>query len=170
MYRNLTSCGEPSLENLPNRVFKDHWMSRTLLSPRTGWPGNYNCLVLSTIWNIVPYVTAPPRQPLFYVRLWKLINLQLHISRYYSPPHIIIIYPGARTLFAHKIFIYGSILLQNCTAHNTAHNICIWNITKLTWLINIFINNSRSWTIHNYHVSLHRPWVQFESNKNSKQC
>ena len=62
MYRNLTSCGEPSLENLPNRVFKDHWVSRTPLSPRTGWPDNYSYLVLSTIWNMVPYLTAPPRQ------------------------------------------------------------------------------------------------------------
>ena len=49
-------------ENLPNRVFKDHWVSRTPLSPRTGWPDNYSYLALSNIWNMVPYLTAPSCQ------------------------------------------------------------------------------------------------------------
>ena len=119
VYRNLTLCEEPSLENLPNRVFKDHWECRwrrgaLLGPPQLITPGHrtlHGAVVMKTeiareidrvvygvqdsfpgislnYWwfaphppqsttfseNDVPCVTAPPRQPLFYGRLWKLIT------------------------------------------------------------------------------------------------
>ena len=66
MCRNLTSCEEPSLENLPNRVFKVHWVSRTPLSPRTGWPDNYSYLVLPTIETLSPVLRLLLAIPLFF--------------------------------------------------------------------------------------------------------
>ena len=53
-------------ENLPNRVFKDHWVSRTPLSPRTGWPDNYSYLVLPTIETLSPVLRLLLAIPLFF--------------------------------------------------------------------------------------------------------